>query len=301
MLVRMRRLSSAGKSGYAKASARHLEHRVRGGRHGAHRVDGGVLRGPDGRGVGLAEDGLEGLGRHRPVAPRRQQGAHVALEVDDAALPAGARQARGDGAHEPDVGAADDEAHAGEPAHAQRAQEPESARVGLSVDGCDADHAVRPVGSDANRGGDCGRLHAAVPPAPDVGGVEEWVGHLDSAQVAGRQSTDLGVELSAHGADLVLREPLHSHPAGDPLHLPRRHAIGPRLRDGRRHRSVGARVALDYSLGEVGACPQLGDAQGDVAHRGGQPALAVAVVRVRLVLAEHVGLRVHHLVDHRLE
>lgn len=61
MLVRMRRLSSAGKSGYAKASARHLEHRVRGGRHGAHRVDGGVLRGPDGRGVGLAEDGLEGL------------------------------------------------------------------------------------------------------------------------------------------------------------------------------------------------------------------------------------------------
>lgn len=36
------------------------------------------------------------------------------------------------------------------------AQEPESARVGLRVDGCDDEHAVRPVGSDANRGGDCG-------------------------------------------------------------------------------------------------------------------------------------------------
>lgn len=109
-----------GRPGARRRQPRHLEHRVRGGRHGAHSVDGGVVRGPDGRGVGLAEDGLEGLGRHRPVAPRRQQGAHLALEVDDAALPAGARQARGDGAHEPDVGVADDEAHAGEPALAQR-------------------------------------------------------------------------------------------------------------------------------------------------------------------------------------
>ena len=53
--------------------------------------------------------------------------------------------------------------------------------------------------------------------------------------------------------------------------------------------------------GEVGPGPQLGYAQGDVADGGGKAALAVAVARVRPVLAQHVRLRVHHLVHHRLE
>ena len=87
-------------------------------------------RRPHGGGVGLAEDGLKGLAGHCPVAPRGQQGADVAPEVHDAALPAGARQALGDGAYEPGVGVADDEAHTGEPVLAQPAQEPEPARVG---------------------------------------------------------------------------------------------------------------------------------------------------------------------------
>lgn len=50
----------------------------------------------------------------------------------------------------------------------------------------------------------------------------------------------------------------------------------------------------------MGPGPQLGYAQGDVAD-GGQATLAVAVARVRPVLAQHVRLRVHHLVHHRLE
>ncbi len=121
-----------------------LEQRTGACRHRAHGVDGGPVRRPHGGGVGLAEDGLQGLAGHRPVAPRGQQGGHVALEVHDAVLPAGARQALGDRAHEPGVGVADDEAHAGEAALAQRAQEPEPARVGLGVDGRDAEHAAHP-------------------------------------------------------------------------------------------------------------------------------------------------------------
>lgn len=99
------------------------------------------MRRSHGGGVGLAEDGLQGLVGHCPVAPRGQQGADVALEVHDAALPAGARQALGDGAHEP-----------------------EPARVGLGVDGRDAEHAAHPVGADADGGDDRRGLDPAVPP-----------------------------------------------------------------------------------------------------------------------------------------
>lgn len=70
-----------------------LDERAGARRHRAHRVDGGPVRRPHGGGVGLAEDGLKGLAGHRPVAPRGQQGADVVLEVHDATLPAGARQA----------------------------------------------------------------------------------------------------------------------------------------------------------------------------------------------------------------
>lgn len=104
-----------------------------------------------------------------------------------------------------------------------------------------------------------------------MGGVQQQVRPLDFSQVTGRQLADLGVERPAHGDDLVLREPPYAHLPGDPLHLPRRDAVGPRLRDGRRDGLVGVRVALDYPLGEVGAGPQLGYAQDDVADGGRRP------------------------------
>lgn len=93
-----------------------LEERTRAGRQHVHRVDGSPVGRPRGGGVRLAEDGLHRPGRHRPMALGGQQGANVALEVDDAALPAGGRQALGDRACEASVGVADDEADAREPA-----------------------------------------------------------------------------------------------------------------------------------------------------------------------------------------
>lgn len=251
------------------------------------------MRRPHGGGVGLAEDGLQGLAGHRPVAPRGQQGADVALEVHDAALPAGARQALGDGAHEPGAGVADDEALAGEPA-----REREPARVGLGVDGRDAEHAAHPVGADADGGDGRRGLHPAVPPALDVRGVQEQVGEPDLPEVPGGQLRDPRVQQPAHRADLVLREPLYAHLLGDPLHLPRRDAVGPRFRGGRRDGAVRPRLPLDQALREVRLRAQLGDAQHDVADGGGEPALAVTVARGGPVLAGHVRPRVHDLVHH---
>lgn len=170
--------------------------------------------------------------------------------------------------------------------------------MGLRVDGRDAEHAAHPVGADADGGDDRRGPHAAVPPALEVGCIEEQVGRLDAAQPARGELADLGVQRFAHRADPVPREPLHAHLAGDPLHLPRRHAVRPRLRYGRRDGAVGTGAALGYALGEVGAGPQLGYAKRDVAHGGGEAALAVAVSGVRPVLAEHVGPRAHHLVHH---
>ena len=144
---------------------------------------------------------------NRPVASRGQQGARAALEVDDAALPAGARQALGDRADEADVGVADDEPRAGEPAFAQ---EPEPARVGLGVDGRDAGHAAHPVGAVADGGGNRRGLHPAVPPALDVGGQDN-VGNPDFPEVPGDQLCCPCVHRPAHRAGPVLREPLYTH------------------------------------------------------------------------------------------
>lgn len=178
-----------------------------------------VLRGEvevgQGVGLGLLEErtraGLHRPGRHRPMALGGQQGANVALEVDDAALPAGGRQALGDRACEASVGVAGDEADAREPALAQAAQEAELAGVGLGVDRRDTEYAAHAVGADADRGGGRGRLDAAAPPAPHIRRVEEQAGRLDSGQTARRELADLGVERPAHGAGLVLREPLYAH------------------------------------------------------------------------------------------
>lgn len=204
---------------------------------------------------------------NRPVASRGQQGARAALEVDDAALPAGARQALGDRADEADVGVADDEPRAGEPAFAQ---EPEPARVGLGVDGRDAGHAAHPVGAVADGGGNRRGLHPAVPPALDVGGQDN-VGEPRLPRGPGRPAVlPLRPSTCASCWPGPSRASLYSLP-GDPLHLPRRDAVGPRLRDGRRGGAVRARVPLDQALREMCPRAQLGDAQRDVARGVASP------------------------------
>ena len=214
--------------------------------------------------------------------------------MNDAALPAGARRALGDRTHEPGVGVDDDEAHAGEDAFAQHAQEPEPVRVGLGFDGRAAECAARPVGADADGGDDRRGLHSAVPPALDVGDVHEQVGKPDLPEVPGGQLRDPRVQRSEHRTSLVLREPLYSH-------LPRRDVVGPRLNDGRRDGAVRPRVPLDQALRKVRPRAELRGSEYDAADGGGQPSLAVAVARGGPVRSGHVRLRAHDFVHHGLQ
>lgn len=89
-----------------RVGLRVLEQRARGGGQRAGRVDRRAVRRPRGGGARLAEGRLHRLGRHRPMALGGQRGAGVALGVDDATPPAGARQALLDRADEAGVGVA---------------------------------------------------------------------------------------------------------------------------------------------------------------------------------------------------
>ncbi len=93
--------------------------------------------------------------------------------------------------------------------------------MGLGVDSRDVEHVTHPVGADVDGGDDRRGLHPVVPPAPDVGGVQDQAGEPDPPEVPGDQLRDPCVQRPAYRADLVLREPFNSHLPGDPLHLPR--------------------------------------------------------------------------------
>ena len=179
-----------------------LEERASARQHRAHGVDSGLSRRPNG--CGGRSRGRQSAGPCRPSpcgASRGQQGAHVALEVDDAVLPVGARQALGNGAHELGAGVADDAVYAGEAAFAQRPQKPGPAGVSFGVDGRDGEHAAHPVGADADGDDDRRGLDAAVPPALDVDGVEGQVGGPDLPEIPGDRlrdpaSSDLRIALT---------------------------------------------------------------------------------------------------------
>ena len=132
--------------------------------------------------------------------------------------------------------------------------------MGLGVDGRDAEHAAHPVGADADGGDGRRGLHPAVPPALDMRGVQEQVGEPTSprsreASSATPATSDLHIALTWSF------ESLYAHLLGDPLHLPRRDAVGPRFRGGRRDGAVRPRLHLDQALREVRPRAQLGDAR----------------------------------------
>ena len=129
-----------------------------------------------------------------------------------------------------------------------------------------------------------------------VRGVEPHVGHPRAGHVAAHELGDVGVEVGRNGADLVLGEPGHAHPLGDPLHLARARAGRVHLGHGRRQGPVDPLVAGDDVLGEEAARAQLGHPQGQLAHAGLERAGPVAVPAVAGRLAHLVGLGVHDAV-----
>ena len=135
----------------------------------------GVLREPRyDRARGLADRLLLGPGGHGVD--------HVALEVDDAALPRGAGEELSHGAHDAAVGVG---GHALDPVQAVPAQLPQEslpAAVALGVDAGEAD-------DTAARG---------------AGGVDPRVGVALRGQLPVSQRGDLGVELPADPAHVMV-------------------------------------------------------------------------------------------------
>ena len=106
----------------------------------------------------------------------------------------------------------------------------------------------------------------------------------------------VGAEVPGDGADLVLRQPGHAHPLGDPLDLARARARGARLGRGRRQGPAGPLAPRDDVLGEEAARAQLGHPERELAHAGLERARPAAVPAVAGGLAHLVGPGVHDAV-----
>ena len=238
------------------------------------------------------------------LRPSRHGGLEVPLQVGDAALPGASLQLARYGRHKPRVGVGDHEPDAREPPCLEARQEAVPALLALGVHGLDAQDVLAPVRSQPDRrhhgvGGDDGAL-----PAAHVGGVQPEVAAGRPGEVAAPQGLHLGVQLAAEPRDLRARQRGDAEPLGDPLHLPGRDPRDVHLPHERGHRHVHPRPAGEHLLGEVGALPQLGDPQLDVARRRLQGARPVAVPAVGAGLralapgrpAGELGLLVHHRV-----
>ena len=119
-------------------------------------------------------------------------GQHVAGEVHPASLPAGALQRLARRGLQAFVGVGDHQAHTGQPAAAQRAQELGPERLLLRV--ADGDTEDLPVAAGGDPGGDHDRaghdLMEVGVAGFDVGGVQVHVGELDVAECAVAERVD---------------------------------------------------------------------------------------------------------------
>ena len=191
----------------------------------------------------------------------------------------------------------DHEAHAGKPPLPEPQQEAAPRHVGLAVRAAQPHHLPRAVLACGHRGHDGRRARRARLAARDVGRVQPQVGPALPRQVAASQLCDLGVQAGAQPRHPRAAHRLHAHAGHDLLDLSRGHAGGPHVAHRRGQRRVGARPLLDDVVGKVGSFAKLRDPEGDRAHAGVQPALAIPVSRG----SELGGLLVHHGVQQFLE
>jgi len=124
----------------------------------------------------------------------------------------------------------DDQADTRQPAADELAQELEPELVVLGRADVHAHHLTLTRGTNTNCDQDCHRDHAAVLPDLLEGGVQEEVWEL-AVEAPSPERVDLGIELFADPADLVLGDTLDAQRFGEVVDRPRRHAVDVGLLD----------------------------------------------------------------------
>ena len=132
----------------------------------------------------------------------------------------------------------------------------------------------------------------------DAGSVDPKAREFDILELPMPKVGNLVVEGLAYAADLAGAHLADARLGRCLLDLSGGCAGGAHLGHGGNDGTVRARAPLDDVIGKAAAHAQLGDPHRDLSDAGGEPALAAAVAAVA-ILAKHIGLRGHDLVDER--
>ncbi len=177
----------------------------------------------------------------------------------------------------------------------QHAQELRPDRLGLGCTDLHDQHFAPAVGVDADRDNDGDRDDAPAAPNLQVGRVDPqvWPSTFDRPFEEGLH---LAVDLLAQARDLAPGNPAHAHGLDQVVDRARRDALDICLLDHRRQRLLGHPAGLQEAR-EVGALPQLRNAQLDAACPRLPVAVAIAVAlrqpRRALLAMAGTGQRSH--------
>ena len=119
---------------------------------------------------------------------------------------------------------AGDQAHAGEAAGDERAQEGEPGGAVLAGDDVESERLTEAVPVDADRVNDAGVDGAAALAALDLKRIQGYVGVRGAVERPGAEVLDDLVEALREPRDLALRHPLDAELLHELLHSPRRDA-----------------------------------------------------------------------------
>lgn len=173
------------------------------------------------------------------------------------------------------MGIGDDKLHAAQAAARQLAQELRPDRLGLRGAYLHAQHLAPAVAIDADRDDDGDGDDAATATDLQVGGVDPQIRPVAFDRSL-EEGFHLAVDLFAQPRDLALGDAAHPHRLDEIVNRARRDALHIGLLDDRRQRLLGHPARLQEAR-EVGAFPQLRDAQLDSARARLPVPVAVAI------------------------
>ena len=211
---------------------------------------------------------------------------HVADEMDRTALPRAAEHPR-DRVLQPEMLIGHAQAHPGEAALAQGAQEQHPEGLGLDLTDIQADHLPATGLMDRVRDHQRLRVHMATVADLDDLRVQPQI-RMRALQRPLAERLDLIVQRPAHRADAVLAHAMDAELLDEPVDLARRHAVDVGLHHDRHDRLLTTPPRLKKRR-EVRARPLLGDLQLDLTDPRLPPTRPVAVA-MRHPIGGHLAM-----------